>query len=158
MSLTKHESEVKTLALPPEAAYELLSNPRRIAAAKERLADVVRQSGKAPGGEADWQRAEAMLQGLETTDESLSLETPVGKVALRVAEREAPKLVKYAADGAALPLTLWFQLLPHEGGSLLRVTVGADVSPFMKPLVAKPLQQAAEKLADAIALFASKAP
>lgn len=156
MSLTKRESEVKTLAQPQEAVYELLSNPRRLAAAKEHIADVARQSSDTTAAGADWQQAQAMLQGMETTDDSLSLDTPVGKVTLHVAERETPKLVKYVADGGPLPLTLWLQLLPHEDGSLLRVTVGADVSPFMKPLVAKPLQQAADKLADAIALFANK--
>ena len=47
---------------------------------------------------------------------------------------------------------MWIQLLPHgEGAAKLRVTIGAEVNFFMKGMVSKPLQQAANGLADILA-------
>lgn len=64
-------------------------------------------------------------------------------------EREEPKCIKFASEGSPVQLYVWIQLLPHgDMACKLRVTVGAEVNFFMKGMVAKPLQQAADGLAN----------
>jgi hypothetical protein len=47
---------------------------------------------------------------------------------------------------------LWIQVLPvNESSSKMRLTIDADVPFFLKGVVATPLQEAVEKLADALA-------
>ena len=44
------------------------------------------------------------------------------------------------------------QVLPvADGGSKMRVTLGAEVNVFMKAMVSKPLQQAVDGIADLLA-------
>ena len=69
-------------------------------------------------------------------------------------EREEPKLVKMGSEGSPIPLTIWIQMLPTDAySSKLRVTVGAEVNMFMKGMVAKPLQQAADGLANILSVL-----
>ena len=51
-----------------------------------------------------------------------------------------------------LPFNLWVQLLPITDTSCkMRLTIKADLNPFVKGMISKPLQAGLEKLADAIA-------
>lgn len=152
MSLCKYESEIKQLGISQQAAYEHLSNPQRFAAFKERMNDPAVQERMKGLPAAEVEKAQQMLESLDVTEDSLSLTTPVGAITFRIVEREEPKLVKYAAENSPLPVTLWFQLLPKDAVSLLRVTLGAEVNMFMRPMVQKPLQEAANKLAEVIAM------
>lgn len=158
MSLCKYESEIKQLGVSQQAAYEHLSNPQRLAALKERANDPAvkaRMSGL-PADQVE--KAQSMLDSLEVTADSLSITTPVGAITFRIAEREEPKLVKYTAENSPLPVTLWLQLLPKDDTSILRVTIGAEVNMFMRPMVEKPLKEAANKLADVIAMTTMPLP
>ena len=75
-----------------------------------------------------------------------------GVEGLRIIERDEPKCIKFAGEGTPIPVNVWIQLLPHgEGEAKLRVTIGAEVNFFMKGMVSKPLQQAANGLADILA-------
>ena len=57
--------------------------------------------------------------------------------------------MKLASENSPVPIYVWIQLLPSgETGCKMRVTVGAEVNFFMKGMVAKPLQQAADGLAN----------
>ena len=56
--------------------------------------------------------------------------------------------IKLAGEGSPIPIYVWIQLLPEgEQATKMRVTVGAEVNMFMKGMVSKPLQQAAEGIA-----------
>ena len=95
------------------------------------------------------EEARRQLNGMTFDRNSVSLTTPMGNLLLRIVEREAPKCIKFASEGAPLQLYLWIQLLPQtETSCAMRVTVGAEISFFMKGMVSKPLQQAADGLAD----------
>lgn len=153
MSLTKFESAVKPLSHPQQTVYGWLSDLRHIEALREKLNDpaVLQQLGeRVPGTDA-----ESLRQQLETmtlSEDTVTMDSPLGKVTLRIVEREAPKCVKLEAEGSPLPLTLWVQVLPvADGGSKMRVTLGAEVNVFMKAMVSKPLQQAVDGIADLLA-------
>ena len=92
------------------------------------------------------------MENMQFDQDSVSLASPVGNITLAVVERDAPKLIKFEGQGTPIPLYLWLQLLPVSTYECkLRVTIGAEVNIFMKGMVSKPLQQAAEGLANILA-------
>lgn len=153
MSLTKFESAVKPLSHPQQTVYGWLSDLRHIEALREKLNDpaVLQQLGeRVPGTDAESLRRQ--LETMTLSEDTVTMDSPLGKVTLRIVEREAPKCVKLEAEGSPLPLTLWVQVLSvADGGSKMRVTLGAEVNVFMKAMVSKPLQQAVDGIADLLA-------
>lgn len=149
MSLAKYESDVKYIALPQNEVYQRLSNLNNLASIKERLAYPEVQEKLAEQIPADKiQQLSQYVEGMTFTEDSLSINSPLGQIVLRIIEREEPKCLKFASEGAPIQLYLWIQLLPHSVyETKLKVTVGAEVNFFMKGMVAKPLQQAANGLA-----------
>ncbi|HIU89622.1 MAG TPA: SRPBCC family protein [Candidatus Caccomonas pullistercoris] len=153
MSLTKFESAVKQLSHPQQTVYDWLSDLRHIEALRGRLDDpaLLEQLGeRVPGTDAESLRQQ--LESMTFSEDTVTMDSPLGKVTLRIVEREAPKCVKLEAEGSPLPLTLWVQVLPvAEAESKMRVTLGAEVNVFMKAMVSKPLQQAVDGIADMLA-------
>ncbi len=149
MSLAKYESEVKYIALPQTEVYQRFSNLNNLSSIKERLGDPEVQSKLAEQVPADkLQQLTQYAEGMTFTEDSLSINSPLGNITLRIIERDEPKCLKFASEGAPIQLYLWIQLLPHSVyETKLRVTIGAEVNFFMKGMVAKPLQQAANGLA-----------
>jgi carbon monoxide dehydrogenase subunit G len=71
-----------------------------------------------------------------------------------VIDREAPKTIKLAVEGAPVALNLWIQLLPAgEGETKMKLTARADLNPFIKGMVSKPLQDGVNKMADALTVI-----
>ena len=66
---------------------------------------------------------------------------PVGKITFQIVEREPNKLIKFTTTNSPVPLFLWIQLKQ----------VRADLNPFLKPMVSKPLQEAVDKISTVIA-------
>lgn len=153
MSLTKFESAVKQLSHPQQTVYDWLSDLRHIEALRGRLDDpaLLEQLGeRVPGTDA--QSLRQQLESMTFSEDTVTMDSPLGKVTLRIVEREAPKCVKLEAEGSPLPLSLWVQVLPvAEAESKMRVTLGAEVNVFMKAMVSKPLQQAVDGIADMLA-------
>lgn len=153
MSLSKFESEVKHLTQSQEAVYARVSDLSNLGRLKERLDDPEVQAKigeQVPADKMDELRKYA--ESLTADTDSLQLASPMGSITLRIVERDDPKCVKLASEGSPVPLYVWIQLLPEsENGCKMRVTVGAEVNFFMKGMVAKPLQQAADGLASMLA-------
>lgn len=77
---------------------------------------------------------------------------PVGKVTFQIVEREPFKTIKFATTNSPVPLQLWIQLVQkQENDTRMRITVRADLNPFLKPMVQKPLENALCKMADMVA-------
>lgn len=152
MSLSKFESEVKYLAQDAATAYARLEDLRNLQSLKEKLSDPAVEAVMAEKLPADKiAQAREQLESVEFDRDSVQVDSPLGHIRLVIVEREAPKCIKFASEGAPLQLYLWVQLLPAESGAKMRVTVGAEVSIFMKGMVSKPLQQAADGLAGVLA-------
>ena len=117
---------------------------------KERLDDPEVQAKLAEQVPADRiGELRSYAESMTFDSDSLQISSPMGAITLRIVEREEPKCIKMASEGAPVQLYAWIQLLPHgEGETKMKVTVGAEVNFFMKGMVAKPLQQAADGLAN----------
>jgi hypothetical protein len=79
---------------------------------------------------------------------------PVGKITIRICDREEPKCVKFESVDSPMPFHLWIQVLPVTAEtSKMKVTVDADIPFMLKGMVAGPLQDGVEKIADALAII-----
>ncbi|NDV68247.1 SRPBCC family protein [Dysgonomonas sp. 25] len=77
---------------------------------------------------------------------------PVGKVKFNVVEREPSKTIKFESEQLPFTLTMWIQLVSKgEADTKMKLTLKADLNPFIKPMVSKPLQQGLDKVADTLA-------
>ena len=132
--MTKFESSVKHIPYPQENVYRNISDLNNL----ERVRDRVPQ---------DKVNSFSFDRDTVTVDVS-----PVGAITLRIVERDEPKCVKFETEQSPMPFTLWIQVLPvDEQNSKMKVTVKAELNPFIKGMVEKPLQEAVEKIADALA-------
>lgn len=136
MSMTKFESSVRQIDYPQQAVYNMLSDLSNIERVKDRLP-------------AD------KLQNMAFDTDSISISAaPVGQITLRIIEREEPKTIKFETEQSPVPFNLWIQLLPvTETSSKMKLTIKADLNPFIKGMVSKPLQEGLEKIADALAMI-----
>ena len=150
MSVSKFESEVKIIPQVQQVVYDRFADLNNLASLKERLNDPEVQAKLAEEVPADkLGDLRSYTEGMTFDTDSLTIASPLGQVTLRIVERDQPKCIKFASEGAPVQLYVWVQLLPHgEMETKMRVTVGAEVNFFMKGMVAKPLQQAADGLAN----------
>lgn len=95
---------------------------------------------------------EDKVQDFSFDEDTVSLNVaPVGELKLRIIEREEPKCVKFETAQSPVPFNVWIQVLPvTETTSKMKVTVKAELNPFIKGIVSGPLQDGVEKIADAL--------
>lgn len=150
MSLSKFESEVKIIPQAQTILYSRFADLNNFSSIKDAMSnpDVQqRLSEQVPADKLD--EVKKYAEGLSFETDAIHISSPLGQITLRVVERDEPKCIKFASEGSPVQLYVWIQLLPHgDYESKLRVTVGAEVNFFMKGMVAKPLQQAADGLAN----------
>ena len=155
--MTEYKSEVKHIFAPQERVYARLSDLSNLEAikqgletpgAKERL---MQQAGDKVKPEQLEQVIEK-LRSLQFDSDSVSGSSPIGNITLRIIEREAPKTIKFALEGAPIQANMWIQLLPEgESQCAMRLTVKADLNFFIKQMVGSKLQQGVDALATALA-------
>jgi len=133
--MTKFESSIKQVPYAQEAVYKNLSDLRNLEKVRDRV-------------------PEDKLQDFSFDENQVSVRVdPVGKITLRICEREEPKCVKFESVESPMPFNLWIQVLPvTETSSKMKVTVKADIPFMLKGMVSGPLQDAVEKIADALAM------
>ena len=134
-SESKFESSVKPIPYPQQAVYDNISDLRNLEKVKDRI-------------------PEDKVNDFTFDEDTVGLNVqPVGELKLRICEREEPKCVKFETVQSPVPFNVWIQVLPvDEQNSKMKVTVKAELNPFIKSMVEKPLQEAVEKIADALAL------
>ena len=131
--MSKFESSIKQINYPVEAVYRNISDLTNL----ERVRDRV---------------PEDKLKDFQFDSDSVQVSVdPVGVIKLRIIEREENKCVKFEAEQSPLPFNLWIQVLPVTAEtSKMKVTVKADILFMLKGMVARPLQDGVEKIADAL--------
>jgi len=133
---TKFESSVREIPYPQQNVYNMLSDLNHLQRVKERM-------------------PEDQLNGLEFDSDTVSMNVqPVGVISMRIIDREEPKCIKFETVSSPLPFNFWIQMLPVTSAtSKMRLTIKSDLNPFIKGMISKPLTEALEKIADALAMM-----
>ena len=131
--MTKFESSVKQIPYPVEDVYRNISDLNNLERVRDRI-------------------PEDKLNSFSFDSDSVSVNVaPVGDLKLRITEREENKCIKFETVQSPLPFNLWIQVLPVTATeSKMKVTVQADIPFMLKGMVAGPLQDGVEKIADAL--------
>ena len=131
--MTKFESSVKQIPYPVEDVYRNISDLNNLERVRDRI-------------------PEDKLNSFSFDSDSVSVNVaPVGDLKLRIIEREENKCIKFETVQSPLPFNLWIQVLPvSETESKMKVTVQADIPFMLKGMVAGPLQDGVEKIAEAL--------
>ena len=126
-------SEIKTIPYDQEKVYQVLSNLENL----ERIKDKISYD---------------KIKDFTFDKDSCSFSAqPIGNVKISILERDAPKTIKFAADESPIEVNMWIQLVAVEQETKMKLTVKADLNPFLKPMLSKPLQEGIDKIADVLA-------
>jgi hypothetical protein len=131
--MTKFESSVKQIPYPVEDVYRNISDLNNLERVRDRI-------------------PEDKLNSFSFDSDSVSVNVaPVGDLKLRIIEREENKCIKFETVQSPLPFNLWIQVLPVTATeSKMKITVQADIPFMLKGMVAGPLQDGVEKIAEAL--------
>ena len=132
----KFVSEIKRIPHKAEHIYGMLSDLSNLERVKDRI----------PAGK---------VKDFTFDSDSCSVSVdPVGKICFQIVEREPNQLIKFATTNSPIPLHLWIQLKEvAEAYTCMKLTVGAELNPFIKQMVAKPLQEAIDKMAEVLTVL-----
>ena len=132
---TKFESSIRQINYPQQSVYNMLSDLSHIEKVKDRL-------------------PEDKLKDVQFDSDSISIQSPMGAIRLCIIERDVPKCIKFETEQSPIPFYFWIQILPvTEMSSKMKLTIKAELNPFIKGMVQKPLQEGIEKLADALQMI-----
>ena len=133
MGKTRFESSVQQIPYPQQAVYDMLSNLENISKVVDRIpADKIKDIS------------------FDRDHVSMSVD-PVGAIKLAVCDREEPKCIKFQTEKSPVPFYVWIQMLPvTDTTSKMKITAEADLNPFIKSLVQKPLQDGVEQIANGL--------
>lgn len=99
------------------------------------------------------------LEFTSTEDTCSFTVAPIGKIGLKIIEREPYKLIKITGDeNSKFEFFIWIQIKQvAENDTRIRVTLKADLNPLIKMMASKPLQQFVDSLIDRMENFEFKA-
>ena len=139
--MAQYESSIKHIPYSQEQVYNKLSDLNNLNSVRDRL-DLIKD------------KLDGKLEDMTFDSDSLTLKVQGFNLTLRIIEREPLKCIKFEGDKTPIPLNLWIQILP-EGmdNAKMKVTIRAEVNMFMNAMVAKPLQEGVEKLADMLSMI-----
>ncbi len=138
--MSKFESKIKQVPYPQKSVFDMLSDLNNINRVRDRI-------------------PEDKIKDLSFDRDSVSVSSPMGPVTLRVVDRDEPKCVKFETEKSPVPMKLWVQILPTgENASKLKVTISAYLPFFMAAMANKPLAEAVEKVAEALATIPYDTP
>ena len=121
-------SEVKAIPQNDDRIFAMLSDLSNL----ERIKDRIPQD---------------QIKELECDKDSCSFSvSPVGRITFKIVDREPNKTIKFEAVNAMLPLFLWIQLK-----QVAEMDTRMRLNPFIKPMVSKPLQEAVDRISEALA-------
>ena len=132
--MTEFVSEVKTIPHNEDRIFAMLSDLSNLERVKDRI-------------------PQDKVKNFEFDSDSCSFAVdPVGKINFQIVEREPNKTIKFATTNSPVPLFLWIQLKQvAENDTRMKITVRAELNPFLKPMVSKPLQDAVDKISTIVA-------
>ena len=134
--MSKFESSIRQIDYPQQIVFQGLSNLDNLSKVQDRI-------------------PEDKAKDLSFDNDSVSINVlPVGKITLRIVEREEPKTIKFETVESPLPFNFWIQLLPvTETSCKMKLTIKAELNPFIKAMVSSHLQDGIEKIADVLQMI-----
>ena len=134
--MSTFESSIRQIPHPQQSVYAMLSD----------LANLERIRHRLP---------EDKLKDFSFDSDTLSVNVPpVGSIRLRIVDRDEPTCIKVVTEQSPVPFNFWIQILPvTDTTSKMKLTIKADLNPFIKGMVKKPLQEGIEKIADALQMI-----
>jgi hypothetical protein len=146
--MTKFESGIKQILHSQRSVYAMLSDLSNIQRLKDHLPEEATDND-------EMNKVKDKLKNLSFDQDSLSINVdPIGQVSMRIIERDEPKMIKLESEKSPFAFKFWIQVLPvTEASSKMKLTIDADIPFFAKSMVAKPLQEGIEKIADALAMI-----
>ena len=137
--MTEFVSEIKTIPHNEADVFNMLSD----------LSNLERMKDKIP---------QEKISDFTFDKDSCSFSvSPVGKVKFSIIEREPNETIKFKADGSPIDVTMWIQLKQvDENDTRMKLTIKAELNPFIKPMVSKPIQEGINKVADVLAAIPYK--
>ncbi|WP_165020767.1 SRPBCC family protein [Dysgonomonas sp. ZJ279] len=132
--MAEFTSEIKTIPHSDVDVYTVLSDLNNLELAKDRM-------------------PQDKIKEFTFDKDSCTVSVdPVGKVRFVVVSREPNSTIKFEAEQVPFGVNMWIQLkASSENETKLKLTIKAELSPFLKPMVSKPLQQGLDKVADLLA-------
>ncbi len=127
-------SEVKTIPYTDADVYTVLSDLNNLELAKDKI-------------------PQDKIKDFTFDSDSCTVSVdPVGKIKFVVVEREPNKVIKFQAEQLPFGLTMSIQLkFVTDCETKMKLTIKADLNPFLKPMISKPLQSGLDKVADVLA-------
>ena len=132
--MTEFVSDVKTIPFNEDRIFNMLSDLSNLGKVQDRI-------------------PQDKIQDFEFDKDSCSFSVaPVGKITFQIVEREPNKTIKFTTTNSPVPLFLWIQLKQvEENDTRMKITVRAELTPFITPMVSKPLQDAIDKISTMLA-------
>lgn len=132
--MTEFVSEIKAIPFNEDRIFNVLSDLSNLEKIKDRI-------------------PQDKVQEFEFDRDSCSVSVaPVGKITFQIVEREPNKTIKFSTTNSPVPLLLWIQLKQvEENDTHMKLTVRAELNPFIKTMVSKPLQEAIDKISTILA-------
>ena len=134
--MTEFTSDSKTIAHNQQLIYNALSNMENLAKAKDRIS---------------YDKFQNFTFDRDSCSFFLS---PLGQLRMVIVDREAPACVKLTVERAPVDINLSIRLIPeNENETQMQLSVEADLNPFLKSMMEKPLQEGINKIADMLAVI-----
>ena len=149
MSTTKIVSEIFKINSPIKDVYALLSDFNKIG----RLAEMAKQMGMSTAQHADLEKMSDKIESTRFTEDACYVTVKgLGEVAVKMVEKEEPKLIKLGGDGA-LPFefNLWIQLLengPYD--TRMKITFHGELNMMLKMLLKGKLEKGINQLGEGL--------
>ena len=134
--MTSFESKTVRITHPAEKVFALLSDLSNLERLRDRL-------------------PEDKISDFRCDRDNCSFSaSPAGNIAIRIVEREPNKTIKLETVESPVPFFIWIQLLPTpEDNTAMKLTLRAELNPFIRGMISKPLQEGINKIAEAITLI-----
>jgi len=132
--MTDFISEIKTIPYGNRIVFETLADLNNLEKVKDRI-----PSDKIEDFTFDSDSCSFSIQ-------------PVGKIRFSIVDREPLKTIKFTADQSPVEVNMWIQLKETgEKETKMKLTIKAELNPFLKPMLSKPLQEGINQIADMLA-------
>jgi hypothetical protein len=132
--MAEFTSEIKTLPHAQQKVYESLSDMTNLEKVKDRIPD------------------DKIKDFSFDKDSCAFTVNPVGNIRFSIIDREPPKTIKFTTEQSPVEVTMWIQLKETQTDETkLKLTLKADLNPFLKPMLSGPLQDGVNKIADVLA-------